>query len=316
MKIINKKIVVVIIGALFVSFIGATFNVFADIQKQSMHVSPPNHRMILIPGETYEDSFIVSNANDSTRALKYDLVIGAFSEKSSDDSKDDYGTVDYITTSSYNQIMDWITLDRKGGTVEPNQKDIVNFSIAVPKNAPAGGQYATIIVRDVTDRDAESNGNVAVQSTMQFASIIYAEVAGETKQEGKIIDNNIPSFNLNTPFEASSMVENTGNVHTKAEYTMEIWPLFSDEEAYTNVDNPVTTDVLPETKRYYAQTWDDAPMVGIFRVKQTVKIFGDTSIVEKTVIICPLWLVFIIVVAVVLIAIWIVTKVRSRKARD
>ena len=300
--------IVLLLGSSF-----GTLVVNAETRQQSMHVSPPNQRMILIPGESYTDSFIVSNANDSTRALKYELAIGSFSQNSGENGKDDYEVVNHISVSSYNQIMDWITLDRTSGSIEPNEKDIINYTINVPKDAPAGGQYATILVKDVTDRDDEASGNVAVQNTMQFASIIYAEIAGETKQDGAIIENKVPFFISSPPFVASSLVENRGNVHTDAEYTLEIWPLFSDEEIYTNVEEPKTSLILPETKRYNTQTWDDAPSFGVFRVRQTVKIFGETSIVEKTIIVCPLWLLFVIIFALVLIVFWLIARFKAHK---
>ena len=57
----------------------------------------------------------------------------------------------------------------------------------------------------------------------------------------------------------------------------------------------------------------DLPMVGIFRAKQTVKIFGETSVVEKTIIVCPLWLLFVIVLAIVMILIWLAMRSKARK---
>lgn len=302
------------LGALLVLGSGiGTLAASAATHQQSMHVSPPNQRMILIPGETYTDSLVISNANDSTRALKYELAIGSFSEGSDGEGDDDYGTVDHISVSNYNQIMDWITLDREGGTIEPNQKEVVNYTINVPENAPAGGQYATILVRDVTDQGATPEGNVSIQNTMQFGSIIYAEVAGETKEDGMILANNVPTFLFSTPLTVSSMVENGGNVHADAEYTLEVWPLFSDEEVYTNAEEPKTSLILPETKRYNTQTWDEAPMLGIFKVKQTVKLFGDVSTVEKIVIICPLWLLLVIILVIIAIIVWLITRSKSRK---
>ena len=311
-KILN--IVLLIVACVACSNI-RLFVVDAAEQKQSMHVSPPNQRVVLVPGEKYSDSIMIYNANDSTRALKYELSIGSFSQKSGEEGKDDYEIVDHINVSTYNQMMDWITLDKTSGTVEPNEKDIVKYTIDVPEDVPAGGQYATIIVKDVTDKDIEKKGNVAVDSTFQFASIIYAEVAGDTKMEGVITDNSIPSFLLNGPLEAVSMVENKGNVHTDAEYTLQVWPLFGDEEICTNEEKPETSLILPGTERYHAQSCD-LPSVGIFRAKQIVKIFGETSIVERMVIICPLWLLFLILFAIIAIVIWIVMKIRGNKKRS
>ncbi len=298
--------------ALVASLALGTVNVNAENQVQSMHVSPPTYRILLMPGEKYSDSIVVSNGSSSTRALKYELSIGSFSEKSKEGGQDDYGTVDHISVSSYNQMMEWITLEKTNGTVEPNGKDIIGFTINTPQNAPAGGQYATIIVKDVTDRDNTNNGNVSVQSSFQFASIIYAEVAGETKEEGSISENTIPSFLLNGSLTAESMVRNNGNVHTDAEYTLQVWPMFSNEEICTNEEKPETSLILPETERYHAQTCE-LPAVGLFRAKQTVKIFGETSVVEKTIVVCPLWLLFLIVFVLVALVLWIVMRVRSSK---
>lgn len=308
-RLISSILIVVSLVAFSIGSIGA----YAS--QQSMHVSPPNHRMILVPGETYTDSFIVANANDSTRALKYELSIGSFSESADGENGDDYGTVDHISVSNYNQIMDWITLDRTSGSVEPNEKDIISYTINVPEDAPAGGQYATIIVKDVTDSGGASSGDIEIQSVMQFASIIYAEIAGENKEIGSISSNFIPSLIFNSPLTAESMVRNDGNVHTDAEYELQVWPLFSDEEICTNVENPETSLILPESERYHAQTCD-LPAVGVFKAKQTVEIFGESSTVEKMVIVCPLWLLFLILFVIIAFVIWIIMKIkRSNKER-
>ena len=109
-------------------------------------------------------------------------------------------------------------------------------------------------------------------------------------------------------------MKNDGNVHTDAEYTLQVWPLFSDEEIYTNEEEPETSMVMPGTERYHAKTVT-TPSFGIFRVTQTVKIFGETSVVEKTVIICPLWLLFLILFVIIGLIIWIFAKVKKNNKR-
>ena len=108
------------------------------------------------------------------------------------------------------------------------------------------------------------------------------------------------------------MVKNNGNTHTDAEYTLQVWPVFSDEEYCTNEENPDKSLVMPETNRYHSQTCV-LPVVGIFRAKQVVSIFGETSIVEKNFIVCPIWLLVIVIFAVISIIIWLVAKSKSRK---
>ena len=309
-----KRVQAMFLGGVLILAMGlGLFNSETFAVSQSMRVSPRNQKLILIPGEKYSDSITISNENDSTRDLKYGIAVGSFSENGGENGIDDYGNVDHVSVSNYNQMMDWISFDKESGTVPPNTSDKVTYTIDVPENAPAGGQYATIIVKDETDKDASDNGNVAVQSTFQYASIIYAEVAGESVQSGKILENNIPTISFSTPLTVSSMVENSGNVHTDASYTLEVRSLFSDDLIYSNDEDEKTSLILPETKRYHVQEWKGTPMIGIFKVKQIVEIFDDVSTVEKVVLICPIWLMLIVLFLIIAMIIWLVARSRARR---
>lgn len=289
-----------------------TGNAYAD--SNSMTVSPPYQKIILTPGEEYKNTISVFNSSNSTRDLKYAIEIGSFSQSRNDTTNDDYGSMNHINKTSYNQIMDWIELDDTGGRLAPGETRTVGYTIRVPQDAPAGGQYATILVADETIKGQPDAGNITIDQTYQFASIIYAQVAGEMKEEGEISSNSMPSFLLNGPLTAESMVKNNGNVHTDAEYILQVTPIFGGDDFCNNEEKPETSLILPETERYHAQSCD-LPSVGIFKAKQVVKIFGETSIVERTVIICPLWLLFLILFVIIAIVIWIVMKVRGSKKR-
>ena len=306
-----KAFVMAGVMSFFVSVGMLVGNVFAG--TNTMTVSPPYQKIILIPGQTYSGSISVFNASGSEKPLEYEVEVGSFSQQRSegDGPKDDYGSMDHISRSSYNQIVDWIKIDEPEGTLEPGVSKEITFDIEVPKNAPGGGQYATILVVDNTASGTAGGENIVINQKFQFASIIYAEVAGETKEEGLISENNMPSFLLNGPLEATSMVKNNGNVHTDAEYILQVTPFFGGDDYCNNEEKPETSLILPETERYHAQTCD-LPAVGIFKAKQTVKIFGETSIVERTVIMCPLWLLFVVLFVVILIIGWIFFRVKSR----
>ena len=311
MKIKLKNIIIVAI--LLAISILPRINIYADEILSSMTVSPPTQKMILIPGETYTGALQVANSNDNKNDLKYSASIGSFSQTRDEEKNDDYGAVDHISRSNYNQIMDWIVLSKDSGVVPPNTTDILTYTINVPENAPAGGQYATIIVRDETGNDGSGAGNVAIQNVIQFASIIYAEVAGTTVERGKILDNSVPAISFGTPLIVSSMVKNEGNVHTDAKYTLQVWPLFSDTEIYSNEEEPKTSLILPGSERYNVQEWEEAPTIGIFRVKQTIELFGDVSTVEKIVVICPIWLILIIMLLIVGGVIWLILRRINRR---
>ena len=277
-----------------------------------MTVSPPTERIILTPGEKYEGSVTVSNSANATRDLKYSVRIGSFGLGKDENGRTDYNSTDIDTITGYNQIMDWISLGKKNGSVPPHSSDTIPYTIEVPENAPAGGQYLSIVIRDDTKEDDESSGNVTIQNVIEFAVSLLAEVTGETVNEGAILDNSIPTFLLNNQLTASSLVKDEGNVHTDAEYVLQVWPLFSDEEICTNEEKPDISIVMPEAERYHVQTCN-LPSIGIFKAKQTVKIFGETSVVERMVIVCPLWLLFLILFVIVALIIWIAMKMRGSK---
>lgn len=302
-------------GVLLASFVGIS-NAFADMDGMDtvMTISPPSQKIVLIPGEDFDGSITVSSSSMAKNGLKYSVTVGAFSLVTDEDGNVDYNDVDVDTVTGFNQIMEWIELKKDKGEVEKGGSDTIPFTIHVPENAPAGGQYATIIVQNDTGIDNAGGQGISIESKVRFASNIFAEVTGETENKGSIVENNIPSFILSNQLSATSLVKNEGNVHTDAEYILQVWPLFGDEEIYTNEEEPETSMVMPGTERYHAKTVP-TPSFGIFRVMQTVKIFGETSVVEKTVIICPLWLLFLILFVIIGLIIWIFAKVKKNNKR-
>ncbi|MBR3137996.1 hypothetical protein IKG41_01470 [Candidatus Saccharibacteria bacterium] len=302
------KKVFISVAALTLMF-GLNINtVFADGEaSESLVFGPTSQRISLEPGETYRGSIYISNPAYSTEDAKYSLSVSPYGV-----SNENYDPV-FDQKTTYTQIVDWITLDETEGSVKPNEKKDIGFTINVPYNAPAGGQYATIMAQDVTYQGHNTSGDVLeITNITAIGSIIVADVAGETIEKGEILENSVPSFLFSSPLTTNARVKNHGNVHTDAEYVLQVWPLFSNEEICTNEEKPDTDVVLPDTEKYHTQNCD-LPMIGIFRAKQTVKIFGETSITEQTVFVCPLWLLAIIIFAIVLIIMWLIMKSRSRK---
>lgn len=317
------KNLMVAMGVLLGSLMGVA-GAFADFDGMDtvMTISPPKQKIILTPGEDYEGSISVSCSSNAKNDLKYSVTIGSYGLTKDEGGKADYDDIDLDTVTGYNQMMSWVELKKDKGTVEKGGTDIIPFVIHVPKNAPAGGQYASIIVQNDTSVVTGSGEGVSFVNTFRFASSLLAEVTGVTKDEGEILENNMPSFILNNQLPATSLVKNNGNVHTDAEYTLQVWPLFSDEEVCTNeekeegskIEGSKTSFIMPDTERYHTQTCY-LPAIGIYRAVQTVKIFNETSVVEKTVIFCPLWLLFIMLFVIIALVLWIFMKVKGNKKR-
>ena len=273
----------------------------------NMSVSPMNESIILNPGDMYRGSFMVSNPGFSEGALSYHTTIKPFYVN------EDYDPV-FENMGSNSQIVDWITIVCGGsGTLEPNGSQRVEYVIEVPEDAPAGGQYVAIS----TDVDLEpvGGGAINISEGMGINHIILAKVTGDTMIDGSIIDAGVSGFRFDGNIKAYSTVENTGNVHGVAKYMLEVYPLFSDEAVYSNRDMVETHYVLPNRKIYNESQWLDTPSMGVFKVVYVVEFEGLRSETTRMVIVCPWWLVFMVVFGVIMLIIKIVTLIRSHKER-
>ena len=298
-----------VFGAVFVAAVMAVFGLNAepvlaeDTPEYRLQISPAKQDIgELKPGETKTGEFKVQN----TGTKEFSFKVGVFPYTVSDENY----TPNYDETSKYTDIANWVTFSQDDGSVEPGKEVVITFTVKVPKDVPAGGQYAILAAE--TTGDENTSGGTGIVAVRRVGMLLYSEVEGNTRRTGSIEENNIPSILFNPPISGTSIVENTGNVHTQAEYIMQVFPLFSDEEVYTNEENPVTLTILPETRRFNTVSWDGAPRLGIFRVKQTVKIFDEVSVTEKLVFLCPIWFLFIVVALIFFVIIWAVMRMRGR----
>lgn len=258
----------------------------------------------LEPGKTYIEKFAVQNTG--SEAFNFSLSVAPFSV-----TDENYGA-NFTAESQYTQIAGWIDLSTDSGHLEPNSSQDITVTIVVPKDVPAGGQYGAILATLEKTNNEEAN----IQVTQQVGLVLYTNVAGTTRNGGSVVENKISGFLFEPPISGTSLIENTGNTHIEAEYILQVFPLFSSEEVYTNEEHPETRTVLPETRRFNTISWDGAPKLGIFKVKQTIKILGETSVTEKLVFLCPIWFLFIIILLVFCVVFWLVGRARNRNRAE
>ena len=146
-----------------------------------------------------------------------------------------------------------------------------------------------------------------------MAHLIYADVAGETIRGGDFNSINVPSFLFSGNIYGVSSIHNTGNVHSDGAYTLQVFPLFSKEEIYTNEEDPETAIIFPNTTRTSSTFWYDTPSIGIFHVIYKASFEGVDNTVDKVVIVCPLWLLLVIIFAIILIIFWIIWGGKKEK---
>lgn len=305
-----------------VTSLAAIFCVFLCMSNSAsaLTMSPMKQVISLIPGDTYIGRVKIYQQGEANSELHYKASIVPLSVN--DDNNEYYGIFDKET--DYTDIVNWITLTNGSETV--NYGDVIDgttpfgeeveltYTIKVPQDARGGGHYFAVKAETVPNDGDE--GNVTIRESISIASVVYAEVAGDIDISGTIKDNNVPGFLLSPPIAGSFLAKNDGNTHSEITYYMQVFPLFSGEEIYTTEEEPSTEYVLPGTTRFIEQKWNEAPAVGIFRVRQVVyydSTDNEPSVTEKIVIVCPIWLMFIIIFVIFALIFYFVTKSRARK---
>ena len=272
----------------------------------SLGVSPITHEVQLTPGHTVTGSFRVSNPIKSQTQLDFRVSVAPYSV-----TTDTYDA-DFDHQNSLTQLSQWVTLTRDSGTLAPGESADIGYIIKVPRDAPPGGQYCAFIAEIVNDANTPHAG-ASIVTSARVASLLYATVDGEIHSEGFVLHNDIQKFIFNEPLKVASIVKNTGNIHLPATYTLEVFPLFSDEEVYTNAEKPDVATILPGTQYLSQVSWNESPQLGIFRVRQTVAFGKETSTKEKLVFLCPSWFFMAVMIFFSLCIAWIVYRIYVRR---
>lgn len=276
---------------------------------QTFILRPMSQRFDLKPGETVTGSVTITNPADSTKDFKYVTSITPYSVVDSNN------TADLGSKNGHTLITDWITIAEPTGTIAPNSSKIVNFTITVPNDAPPGGQYATIAVS--SSPDSKENNGVAVDSILELASIIYGKVEGQVVRDVAILGNDVPGFTFTVPVEVTADLQNKGNIHEDATFSLNVTNVFTGEQIYPTANDKATYTelVMPESTRHVTRKISNLPSVGAVKVNQTIYFNGEYSTMEKTVFICPVWLLLTAIIVIGGLITFITVKLRRHFRR-
>ena len=274
----------------------------AERQKTFLQVSPSTQQLgALQPGETREGSFKVQNIGS-----------GAFNFKV-------YASAYEVQNEKYDPIFDgekdrlklpsWFEFSQTSGHLESDTEVTISYTIKVPKDAPGGGQYGAVMVETDTSKGDGSN----IQAISRVGMIVYSHVNGEIRNCTRVLETKLPSLLFNPPIFGEARVENCGNIDAELETILKVYPFFSKEEIYINEEKPTKANTLPNTKRYSKEAWTNSPFIGIFNAEYIVKYGSETKVEKKLVIVCPIWLIILIILFILSVIFWLVIRNRERK---
>ncbi|MFV0485189.1 MAG: hypothetical protein ACK5MU_03125 [Candidatus Saccharimonadales bacterium] len=132
-----------------------------------LQISPTMRRLDLKPGEKQAGEMTVHNAGEVEFSFKVYAapytVVG-----------DDYEP-NFSNETNYTQISRWIKFEGEEYTIAPGKDQIIKYTVAVPQDVPAGGQYATIFAETINEDASKTSG---LQAVSRVGMIVYASIEG------------------------------------------------------------------------------------------------------------------------------------------
>ena len=272
-------------------------------------IAPMSHTISMEAGDTYDGYITIANPVNAEEDFDYRVTVAPYAV-----TGEDYAA-DFSSKTARTQIVDWITIENPVGTLGPNESTKIHFVINIPETAPAGGQYAAIVIG--SNSDAEVSGGVSVNNVFEMASIIYAEVTGNTIEDGAVLENSIPGFVTNIPIRVSTLLTNTGNAHEIARISLEVKNFFSATQIYPQPDESGIVDevIMPETSRYVTRDITNVSPLGIYEVTQTVDYLGEINQLKQIVVACPIWFMALVIVTIIAVITSIIFRIKSSRRK-
>lgn len=264
------------------------------MEKSHFIVSPMGQDVSLQQGETYTGSVKLVNPADTRDNLNYTVSVVPYNVS------DTNYTANLIDQHNRSEITKWVKVDSPSGSLKPGETTNIDFSINVPENAPGGGQYfALLIGQSPKERKSE---DIEIQNIFQIASIVFAKVDGEIIHDGAILQNDIPNFSFTTPVTVGTMLQNNGNVHSVAGIIIEAKDVFTGQVIFSSEEKTpgsLNEVIMPETTRYSSHEISNLPAIGIVHISQTIHFEGQDSVNEQDIIICPIWFLLLLILAII-----------------
>lgn len=197
-------------------------------------------------------------------------------------------------------IKDWLNAPANV-TLAPQQREVVDVTITIPKDASPGGHYG--VVR-FTGTPPEL-GETGVSLSASVGTLMLVNVSGKVTQSAKVAElyashgNKRGSLFEYGPITFTTRVQNTGNVHFQPKGTLQVTNMFG-KNVYVGQFNQDNRNILPGSIRKFQQTMDKKLLFGRYNVRADVVYGTDSQITSaKT----SFWVVPYKLIAIAILAI-------------
>lgn len=164
----------------------------------------------------------------------------------------------------------WIGVTPTLFTLNPGQKQTINYYIQIPPNGSPGGHYAAIVYSPGNkDTEAQTGGLV----NTQIGSIFYLTVKGPIKEQASVTKFLTNAFHEYGPVKILTQIKNMGDLHISPKGTVTVTGLFFNEKQELAKYN-----IFPETARDFENTFGKMFMLGRYKASLVASYGQDNNL--------------------------------------
>ncbi len=234
-----------LVGAVFF-FTLTLFLTLPLTSVQAVTVSPVRLEITGNPGTTVHSEFVVTNDEASEKTF--------YSTFENFEAQGETGTPNFIPAKD--GLATWITAPGSV-TLKPGEKQTIPFSITIPSNAEAGGNFAAIFLGTTPP---EKQGQVQVAIGGRIGILVLLKVSGLVSEKGGLLEffaEGKKSIFASEPVNLYYRFQNNGGDRIKPTGSVVIRNTFG-LTAATLSANPSEGNILPASIRKFNVVWGQA----------------------------------------------------------
>jgi hypothetical protein len=213
---------------------------------KAVSVSPVRLEITGDPGTTVHSEFVVTNDEAGEKTF--------YSTFENFEAQGETGTPNFIPAKD--GLATWITAPGSI-TLKPGEKQTVPFSITIPSNAEAGGNFAAIFLGTTPP---EKQGQVQVAIGGRIGILVLLKVSGPVSEKGGLLEffaEGKKSIFSSEPVNLYYRFQNNGGDRIKPTGSVVVRNMFGLTSATLSA-NPSEGNILPDSIRKFNVVWGQA----------------------------------------------------------
>jgi hypothetical protein len=280
--------------------------VLAQEALRTYTITPPSIAQRLDPGQSADG--ILKVINDTDTALTFTTAIKDFIVE------DTIGTPKMLpdnTLSNKYSAASWISVTPSTFTVQPHQRQQLNYYLHVPLNARPGGHYAAVTYKP--NAPAGLTGTGATVYT-ESGSLFYITVNGPVTEKSIITKFFTNPFQEYGPVTIKTQIRNLGDLHITPKASITVTGLF-----YNKAQSLPVHNIFPEAARDFENSFGQTLMIGRYKavLMGIYGINGNLPLVATVYFWVFPWRIALVItlaiIAVILAALYLRKKKKSSK---